>query len=400
MHAPRMITALLVLLGLVVGIALGAAGAWRLARQQRSTEEAALRETFTAVSAQALRENNEAFLALADARLTRGREHAEDAMARDEKTLAALLAPVQESLGRVDAQLRAVENQRERAYGGLLEQVEGMRRAQADLRAETTQLVSALRAPQVRGRWGEMQLRRVVEAAGAVEHVHFAEQVHSVTDDGVQRPDLVVTLADGKHIVVDAKAPFAAWLEAMEATDETQRADRMKAHARHLRNHVKQLSDKGYAHGLATSPEFVVLFVPADTFLDAALRADPTLLDDAFARDVVLATPSTLVALLRTVGYCWRSDRLAENAQAISAVGGELYARLGTLGGHLDKLGGSLSKAVGSYNEAVGSLETRVLVTARKLADLHVSEEPLPRPRALHDAPRPLAAPELTERAG
>lgn len=391
-----MLTALLVVLALGVGLVLGAATAWQLAQRHFAPRNAALRDTLAAVSAQALRENNEAFLALADARLSQGRDQAEQTRAHDERTLATLLGPVQESLVRVDAQLRAVEHQRERAYGGLLEQVEGMRRAHAELRAETAQLVTALRAPQVRGRWGEMQLRRVVEAAGAVEHVHFAEQVHAVGDGGAQRPDLVVTLADGKQIVVDAKAPFAAWLEAMEATDETQRASRMRAHARHLREHVKLLSAKQYPHGLATSPEFVVLFVPADTFLDAALREDPTLLDDAFARDVVLATPSTLVALLRTVGYCWRSERLAENAQAISETATELYSRLGTLGSHFDRLGGSLSKAVGAYNDAIGSLETRVLVSARRLADMRVSDDPLPSPRALHDAPRPLTAPELT----
>jgi DNA recombination protein RmuC len=392
-----MLTALLVLVALVAGLVLGA---W-LATRRAHAGSAALRDAFTAVSTQALRENNEAFLALAGERLATQEQGAQAAHAHRDQAVAALLAPVQESLRRVDEQLGAIESSRQRAYGGLLEQVEGMRRAQADLRKETAQLVTALRAPQTRGRWGELQLRRVVEAAGMVEHVHFEEQVSVAGAHGEQqRPDLLVHLADGKQVVVDAKVSLAAWLEAMEAPDDARRDDRMRAHARHLREHVQRLSAKDYWRAFDTSPEFVVLFVPADTFLDAALQQDPMLLEDAFAADIVLATPSTLVALLRTVGYCWRTERLAANAQQISTLAAELYGRLGTVGDHLDRLGSSLGRAVGAYNQTVGSLESRVFVTARRLADLQVSTDPLPTPQAVHEGIRPLTAPELTQRAG
>lgn len=336
---------MVVVAGFVAGLCIG----WRLA------------------SSRAPREHAADFLALADARL----------------------APVRDALGAVDAQLRAVEATRAQAYGGLMEQV-------GALRAEAGQLVSALRAPQTRGRWGEMTLRRVVEAAGAIEHCHFSEQVTTVGESGTQRPDMVVHLADGKQVVIDSKVPFVSYLEAMEARDDTSRTHQLRAHARALRAHVKALGDKSYWQALEDTPEFVVLFVPADVFLDAALAQDPALLDDAFTRNVVIATPSTLVALLRTVAYCWRSERLSANAAQISSVGRDLYARLATMGGHVDRLGGALSKAVRAYNETVGSLETRVLVSARLLNDLDVSTELLPAPTGVPDAPRHLVAPELT----
>lgn len=378
----------------------GQLAALRATLAEREVTEGRLRDAFAAASAQALRENNDAFLSLADARWARQAQGADAALARREQSVQELLGPLREALARVDDQLRTVESSRQRAYGGLVEQVQQMQTAHEALRAQTAQLVAALRAPQIRGRWGEMQLRRVVEAAGAIEHVHFREQVHLTSDAGIVRPDLVVDLADGKQVVVDAKVPFAAWLAAMEAQDDEQRSALMTDHARQLAAHVRALGDKAYWRALPCTPEFVVLFVPADAFLDAALQKRPDLLEDAFARNVVLATPSTLVALLRTVGYCWRSERLAENAQQVGDLAGELYARLGTLGGHVDKLGSALSRAVHSYNEAVGSLETRVLVSARKLADLQGVDEPLDRPRAVPEGVRPLTAPELTQRAG
>ena len=406
----RTMTFVVIVLTFAVGVALG----WLVTRVQSASQLAALRtslaereagelrlrEAFAAMAAQALRDNNDAFLALADVRLDRQVQGADAALARREQSVQALLGPVGEALARIDAQLRTVESNRQQAYGGLVEQVQRMHLTQEALRTETAQLVAALRAPQVRGRWGEMQLRRVVEAAGAVEHVHFREQVHIPGDAGAFRPDMVVDLADGKQVVVDAKVPFAAWLAAMEARDEQQRSSLMADHARQLAAHVRTLGDKAYWRALPFVPEFVVLFVPADAFLDAALRERPDLLDEAFGRDVVLATPSTLVALLRTIGYCWRSERLAANTQAVSDVAAELYGRLGTLGGHVDKVGAALGRAVGAYNDAVGSLETRVLVSARKMADLHVSHDPLPTPRLVTDGMRPVTAPELTQRAG
>lgn len=267
-------TFVVIVLTFAVGVALG----WLVTRVQSASQLAALRtslaereagelrlrEAFAAMAAQALRDNNDAFLALADVRLDRQVQGADAALARREQSVQALLGPVGEALARIDAQLRTVESNRQQAYGGLVEQVQRMHLTQEALRTETAQLVAALRAPQVRGRWGEMQLRRVVEAAGAVEHVHFREQVHIPGDAGAFRPDMVVDLADGKQVVVDAKVPFAAWLAAMEARDEQQRSSLMADHARQLAAHVRTLGDKAYWRALPFVPEFVVLFVPAD----------------------------------------------------------------------------------------------------------------------------------------
>ncbi len=305
-------------------------------------------------------------------------------------------APVAESLARLDAHVRGLEAQRAEAYGGLTQQVQAMRSTSEQLRSETSRLVTALRAPQTRGRWGEMHLRRVVEAAGAVEHCHFDEQVTSA--DGRHRPDLVVDLADGKQLAVDSKVPLLHWLAAMEAPDEASLAAARAAHARTLRNHVKALGDKNYWADLEHSPELVVLFVPADAFLDAALAEDPTLLDDAFARGVVPVTPASLVALLRTVAFGWRTERLSASTAEIASLGRQLHQRLATMGDHLDKLGRSLTGAVTAYNATVGSVETRVLVTARRLAELDVASGDLPAPGGVTDGVRPLAAPELVER--
>jgi DNA recombination protein RmuC len=248
----------------------------------------------------------------------------------------------------------------------------------------------------VRGRWGEHQLRRIVEFAGMIEHCDFTEQATSTTADGVLRPDLVITLAGEKHIVVDAKVPFAAYLEAMEARDDRQRAARLDAHARHLRSHVDALGSKAYWERFSPSPEFVGLFVPADTFLDAALQRDPSLLEHAFGRNVVIATPSTLVALLRTIAYTWRQEALAQNAAEVHALGRELHGRIATMGGHLGRVGSSLNAAVARYNEAIGSLEGRVLVSARKFADLQVTTASLETPPQVEVVARQLEAPELT----
>lgn len=305
------------------------------------------------------------------------------------------LGPVAQSLAGIDAQLRAVEASRRQAYGGLSEQVSALRADGERLRSETGRLVTALRAPQTRGRWGEVQLRRVVESAGALEHCHFSEQV--VSADGRHRPDLIVHLADGKDLAVDSKVPLLHWLAAMEAPDEASRDACLASHARSVRGHVKALADKAYWADLEASPELVVLFLPADAFLDAALAQDPTLLEDAFARGVVPTTPGSLVALLRTVAFGWRTERLSASAAQIGAVGRELYDRLATMGEHLDRLGRSLTGAVGAYNGAVGSLESRVLVSARRLADLAVSDAPLLGPAGVTEGVRPLAAPELTD---
>jgi DNA recombination protein RmuC len=312
----------------------------------------------------------------------------------------ALIAPVAAALSRVEQQLAATERHRAEAHGQLQEQVRSMNESSQLLRSEAASLVQALRAPQTRGRWGEVQLRRVVELAGLVEHCDFTEQLSVGRTDNRQRPDLVVHLAGGKNIVVDAKVSLAAYLEASGSTDPVNVADRRAAHARHFRTHIDQLAGREYWEALSPSPEFVVLFVPAEPFLSAALDDDPTLLEHAFARQVVIATPNTLVALLRTVAYTWRQDALAENAQEVLAAGRELHQRLGVLGGHLAKMGSSLESSVRAYNQAIGSLESRVLVTARRFHELKVVDEPASAPPTIDLAPRLPQAAELIDEDG
>jgi DNA recombination protein RmuC len=358
-----------------------------------------LTQAFRALSADALAANNEQFVALAEGRIKEAATAlAGDAAVRD-KAVGALLDPVSAALQRVEGQLREVERERQSAYIGLREQVEVMRSSSELLQHETKSLVNALRAPQVRGRWGELQLERVVQLAGMVEHCDFSTQVTAAGDDGTVRPDMVVHLAGGKSIVVDAKVPFAAYLEAVESRDPDTHADRLAAHARQLRAHVDALSAKGYWAAFEPTPEFVVLFVPGDPLLEAALQADPALLEHAFGRNVVVATPTTLIALLRTVAYGWRQEALARNAAAVHQLGKELHSRLATMGTHVAKLGRSLDGAVDSYNKTVSSLEARVLVTARRLTELKVADDELAAPATVERSPRRVSAPELVASA-
>ncbi len=357
--------------------------------------ETRLREAFQALSAEALRQNTEAFVVLAESRLKQATTEASGDLAQRQQAIEGLVAPLRETLGKVESQIRTVEKDRAGAYHALLQQIGTMRQTSEQLRVETAQLVTALRAPQVRGRWGEMQLRRVVESAGMVEHCDFEEQATSSTEDGVLRPDLVVRLAGGKHVVVDAKVSFIGYLEAMEARDEARRDARLRAHARHLRDHVDRLADKAYWQRFDPSPEFAVCFVPADAFLNAALEQEPALLEYAFERNVVIATPSTLIALLRTIAYTWRQEALAKNARQVHTLARVLYTRLATLGGHINGVGDSLNKAVRKYNEAVGSLESRVLVTARQLSELEVVDGELGTLRQVESLARGVQAPVL-----
>jgi DNA recombination protein RmuC len=322
-----------------------------------------------------------------------------EATAQSQEAVARAVAPLHDTLRRYEQRVADLEHERVDAYAELREQVRSMGVVSGELRTETKQLVAALRAPQVRGRWGEHQLRRIVEAAGLLEHCDFAEQVTAATDNQGVRPDLVVRLHGGRTVVVDAKAPFDAYLSAMEARDEHTRDNHLDRHARHLRGHVDALAAKAYWTAFELTPDFVVLFVPADPFLDAALQRDPTLMEHAFARNVVLATPATLIALLRTVAFSWRQEALAQNAMAVHALARELYGRLSTLGDHVGKLGGALGTAVTAYNKAVGSLESRVLVSARKLAEMGVSDEDLPAPAQVEMTPRQPQAPELYDGA-
>lgn len=304
-----------------------------------------------------------------------------------------LVGPLQEAVGALARQVETVERSRVHAYAGLTQQVEGMHRTSQLLSAQTGQLVTALRAPQIRGRWGEIQLERVVELSGMVKHCDFDTQV---AKDGV-RPDLLVYLAGGKQIVVDAKVPFAAYLDAAQTEDPTAREQHLTRHARQLRTHVDQLSAKSYWESFDPTPEFVVLFVPGDPFLDAALTSDSGLLEHAFSRNVILATPTTLVALLRTIAHTWRQEALSQDAARIHQLGRELYQRLGTVGGHLDKLGAQLGKAVDVFNLTVASMETRVTVTARKLNDLELFDGPVSEVRPVDSWPRPTNLAELAE---
>lgn len=327
---------------------------------------------------------------------------------RDPDAVAALgeSAVIRDGLDRLHDRMRDLEHQRVSWQSTLHQQVDEVRHSTDTLRRETSALATALRKPHVRGQWGELHLRRAVELAGMVEHCDFDLQVHVsgvVTDDSTRslRPDLVVRLAGGRSIVVDAKVPLAAYLDALATDDPDEIAHHQAHHARQVRTHVDQLAAKGYGRALAQhgvpSPEFVVLFLPAESFLSAALDSDPALLEHAAGKNVVLATPTTLIALLRTVAHGWTTETLAERTREIHQLGRDLYARLGTVGRHLDKLGRSLKSSVESYNSAVGSLESRVLVTARHFSDVAELDEPLEAPRPVEEAPRPLTAIELLD---
>jgi DNA recombination protein RmuC len=313
-------------------------------------------------------------------------------------------AVVKEGLERLHDQMRDLEQQRVSWQAMLRQQVEDVRHSTDSLRRETASLATALRKPQVRGRWGELHLRRAVELAGMVDRCDFAEQVSVARDDasgsadrGRLRPDLVVQLAGGKHVVVDAKVPLDAFLDATSANDDEEREAHLRRHARQLRTHVDALGGKAYWRALPATPEFVVLFVPGESFLSAALEAEPELLEYAASRQVVLATPTTLIALLRTVAYAWTQETLADKAREIHTLGRELHDRVSVMAGHLDRLGRSLTASVSSYNRTVGSLETRVLVSTRRFQELQVTDQELTAPEPVTDAVRPLTAAELLD---
>jgi len=317
------------------------------------------------------------------------------------ETRAADTAVVRDSLDRLHDQLRDMAQHGVSWQSQLKQQVEDVRHSTDVLRRETASLSTALRKPQVRGRWGELHLRRVVELAGLVDRCDFAEQVTATGDEGRLRPDLVVHLAGGKHVVVDAKVPLDAFLDACTVDpavgSDAERDGHLARHARQLRQHVDTLAAKSYWRALPSTPEFVVLFVPGESFLSAALEAEPSLLEYAAGKQVVLATPTTLIALLRTVAYAWTQQTLADKAREIHELGRDLHDRLATMGGHLDRLGRSLTGAVSAYNRAVGSLENRVLVSARRFGDLGVVGDGLESPEPVVESPRPLTAAELLE---
>ncbi len=336
-----------------------------IADAQRSLEL-----SFKSLSADALKSNNQSFLDLAKASLTEFQHGAKGDLEKRQVAIDALVAPVKASLDKVDEKIGALEKAREQAYGEMRQQFTQMAEVQTQLRDETSNLVKALRQPHVRGRWGEVQLRRVVEMAGMMNHCDFYEQQSVEGEDGRLRPDLIVRLPGGRQIVVDSKAPISAYLDAHEAGSEDVRKAKILLHAQLMRGHLQALAKKSYWEQFQPTPEVVVMFIPGEAFFSAALEADPELLDSGFGQNVILASPASLMALLKAAAYGWRQESIADNAREISRLGQDLHARLGVMAEHLVKLGRSLGSATENYNSAIASFESRVLVSARKFKEL------------------------------
>jgi len=353
-----------------------------------------LRESFAAVSADVLRTNSQSFLELAKASLGEFQKQATTDLEHRQETIGNLVKPVHESLARVDAKLHEVEKERANSHARLVEQLRSLGTA-------TTNLDRALRTPNVRGGWGEVQLRRVVEMAGMVNHCHFVEKRAATTDDGRFVPDLIIKLPGGRNIIVDAKVPYIAYREAVEAENDDARAAKLKDHARRVREHMTQLSSKRYWDQFQPAPEFVFMFLPGEGYFSAALQQDPALIEFGVDKRVIPASPLTLIALLRAVAYGWQQDRVAGHAEAISLLGRDLYERLRRMAEHFEDMGKGLNKATESYNAAVGTLERRVLVTARRFRDLGVrTTDEIHEPAQTEVTPRALQAPEMTDLFG
>jgi DNA recombination protein RmuC len=334
---------------------------------------AQLSETFSSLSSQALKHNTEEFLKLAQENLKQVQLQAQHELAQKEKTIEGLVKPIKETLERTEQQIRNMENERREAHGALSKHLETMAQTQQLLQGETRNLVQALSRPEVRGQWGELTLKRLTELAGMVEHCDFFEQEHHASEQGGLRPDMIVRMPGGREVVVDVKTPLDAYLQAVAASDDAARALAMEKHAGNLRKRVKELATKAYWDQFSKTPDFAVLFIPGDQFLSAALEIDHTLLEFALQQKIILATPTSLVALLRAVAYGWRQESLAQNAEEIRRVGEELYGRLGAFAEHLQKLGKSLNASVEHFNKAVGSYDSRILPSARKFNELGIA---------------------------
>lgn len=372
-----------------------ALAAERLVVVEKAREE--LTSTFSALSGQALQSNNQMFLDLAAQTLGRFQQDAKGDLERRQQAIQELVAPVKLSLDKLDGRIHDIERLREGAYQALTTQVRVLAEGQGDLRRETFSLVKALRQPVARGRWGELQLRKVVEMAGMVEYCDFVEQASINGEDGRLRPDLVVRLPGGLNIVVDAKTPLSAYLDAAETDDDDVRKKHLIDHARQVRDHMTQLGRKSYQDQFDPTPDLIVLFLPGEMLFSAALQQDPQLIEFGVGEKVVLATPTTLITLLRTVAYGWKQEALARNAQEISELGRQLHDRISVLAGHWARVGRNLGEAVGAYNGAVASMETRVLVSARRFRDLKAvpDEREIDVLEPIETIPRTLDVPEL-----
>jgi DNA recombination protein RmuC len=387
---------------LAAGLALGALVAWLAMRprQKRSAEDIAALETriknqdslqqereiafeaanaqltraFSELANQSLKSNSENFLRLAEQNLGAQQEKATHDLGEREKAVENMVKPIQKALEAAQKQISELEKARSEAYGSIRSQLGAMQDSQNSLRQETQNLVNALRRPEVRGRWGEITLRRLVELAGMVEHCDFQEQVHSVGEGQIIRPDMIVRMPDKRELVVDVKTPLDAYLEAVEAENDTQRKLGLERHAKNVRAHIRMLASKTYWDQFDESPEFVILFIPGDQFLSAALNEEPDLIEYALSKQIILATPTSLVALLKAVAYGWRQLALADNAKEIRVLAEDLYGRLATFVGHMNRVGRQLASSVDHYNKAVGSLERNVLPGARKFVELGVHE--------------------------
>lgn len=395
---------------LLLGLLLGALIAWLLAARRQARLEALLgnkealereREfafeaarsqltgAFSDLANKSLQSNSENFLRLAEQNLGAQQDKAKRDLGDREKAIETLVKPIHDALQASQKQITELEKSRSEAYGGIKSQLESMQLSQQSLAQETQNLVKALRRPEVRGRWGEITLRRLVELAGMVEHCDFQEQVHNVGEDQIIRPDMIVRMPNQRDLVVDVKTPLDAYLEAVEAKDDAQRQIGLQRHARNVRDHIKALSSKAYWAQFKNSPEFVILFIPGDQFLSAALNEDPDLIENALAQQIILATPTSFVALLKAVAYGWRQLALADNAQEIRELAEDLYGRLATFVAHMNKVGRQLGSSVESYNRAVGSLERKVLPGARKFVELGIhTKKKLEKTETLDPVPR------------